>query len=208
MPVVGAQVSDTAGQAGYQAVDRQGFEDYAGRERQYLAVGDPQQPADRRAGFGRRLPTLFAGSGIGDAGIDDQRAQLAAQFQVAAADVHRRGAKAVGSEHAGHSTAAVERQQGQVAPVRLADSRLGDAETNAGNRPEIGGGRGTVINGHGRLANGVWQAATRSPPATSVVLAASAVSLRTACRDRICTSCPSRRGRGRYGRPLARQPVV
>jgi hypothetical protein len=44
----------------------------------------------------RRLPALLAGAGIGDAGIDHQRADVAAEFQMPTADLYRCGAKAVG----------------------------------------------------------------------------------------------------------------
>ena len=42
VPVVGREVGDARRQAGDEAVDRQRFEDDAGREGQYLAVVDSQ----------------------------------------------------------------------------------------------------------------------------------------------------------------------
>jgi hypothetical protein len=79
---------------------------------------------------------------------------VAAELQMAAADVYRCGAEAVGGKHASDTTAGVEGENGEVVPVLLADGRRGDAETNAGNRQEICGGRGTIIDGHCNLANG------------------------------------------------------
>ena len=58
--------------------------------------------------------------------------------QVAAADLHRRRAEAVPGEDASHRTALVQREQHQVAPVRLADAGHGGANQNARNRMQGG----------------------------------------------------------------------
>jgi hypothetical protein len=103
--------------------------------------------ADCGAGSACCKPALLASAGVGDAGVDDQRTDVAAKFQMAAADVHRCGAKAVAGKHAGYAAPGVECQHGQVVAMRLTDGSRGDAETNAGNR----------IDGHCNLANGEGQ---------------------------------------------------
>ena len=67
---------------------------------------------------------------------------------MAAADLYRRGAKTVLGEHAGDRAAGVERDQREVAPIGLADSRFGNAEAHAGNGEEGFGGGSGVIDGH------------------------------------------------------------
>ena len=65
-----------------------------------------------------------------------------------AANLHRRGAETVLGEHAGDRATSIERHQGQVAAIFLADFGLGDTETNPGNREKLIGGGSGVVDGH------------------------------------------------------------
>ena len=148
MPVIGFQIVGAGRQAAEQTFDRQRFEDDAGREGQHLALFDAEQLADAGTGLPGRLHAGFAGTGIGDAGVDDQRANLAAELQMAAAELDRRGAEAVLRKYAGDATAGIERKQRQIAAVRLADAGLGDAEADAGNGKQSFGSGRLIIDWH------------------------------------------------------------
>jgi hypothetical protein len=74
---------------------------------------------------------VFARAGVGVAGVDDHRADVAAG-QVVTAHLHRRGAEAVLGEHARHRRSLVEQEDREVLAVRLADAGLGHADAHAG----------------------------------------------------------------------------
>ena len=63
-------------------------------------------------------------------------------------DLDRRGTETVLGEHASHGTAGIERDQGQVAAVLLANLGLGDTKADTGHRQELIGGGRSVIDGH------------------------------------------------------------
>ena len=107
-----------------------------------------EQAADRDTGFLRGLATGFAGTGIGNAGIDDQRTDFLAGSEMLAANLDRRGTEAVLRKHAGHRATCIEHHQRQIAPVLLADFGLGHPKTNPGNREKLIGSGGSVIDGH------------------------------------------------------------
>ena len=71
----------------------------------------------------RRVGPLFAGEGIGVAGIDDQRPRLAL-LEVLAAPEHRRRARLGLREHAGNGRAGVQHGHHQVGAVGVADAGL------------------------------------------------------------------------------------
>src|SRR6185369_2084924 len=103
------------------------------------------------AALARARKTVFTGACIRIAGVDQQGAHCAAAGQALAADLHRRGAEAVEREHAGHAGALVERDDGEVATVCLADAGHGDAQAHARHRMERGGIGGGKVHGHGGL---------------------------------------------------------
>ena len=78
----------------------------------------PSRRGERGAGRARAREPVGAGAGVGVAGVDQQRADLAARRQVLAAQLHRRGAEAVRGEDAGDRSAGLERDDREVAPVR------------------------------------------------------------------------------------------
>ena len=84
MPVIRLQIGLCRRQAGLDAFHRQQFENDTGREWQYLIGRDAENGTDRFAGFLRRLTPRLTGTGIGDTGIDHQRANFLAAGQVVA----------------------------------------------------------------------------------------------------------------------------
>ena len=149
IPSIGHKAIPARGQTSDEALDRQGFEDHAGRERQYLASAHFQQASDSLACCLSRLHALLARTGIGDAGIDDQRADPFTAGQVSATQMHRRSAKTVFREHASDRAAGVESNQGQIAPVQLTYTGLGRPQANTGDGIELFGSGSGVIDGHG-----------------------------------------------------------
>ncbi len=102
----------------------------------------------RRAGAHQ---AIFAGTGVGVAGVDDHRADAVLAGQVLAADLHRRSTKAVLREHAVPPTGAfVDQHHGQVFFVGLANTGLGDADAHAG---ALGANR----QGWGKAGSRAWQ---------------------------------------------------
>ncbi|MPN26403.1 hypothetical protein SDC9_173827 [bioreactor metagenome] len=155
MPVVRLEVGEDRRQAGLDAFDRQRLEDHAGGERQHLFRRHAEQFADRFAGLAGGLAAGLAGAGVGDAGVDHQSADFLAARQMLAAELDRRRAEAVLGEHAGDRATGVKGDQRQVAAVLLADLGLGDAEADAGHGVKLIGGRGSVIDGHGKGSNSI-----------------------------------------------------
>jgi uncharacterized DUF497 family protein len=149
VPVVGRKIGLRRRQPGDQALHRQVFEDHAGRKRQHLGALQPSSSRHGIAGLARRAHALLAGRGIGDAGIDHQRAQAAVARQVLAAQRHRRRAAAIPGKHPGGPTARRQLDQRQVAPVLLADAGLGGAEAHAGDGEQGFRGGSGVVDGHG-----------------------------------------------------------
>ena len=74
VPVVFGQIRYRCGQSADQFVHRQVFENHAGGERQYLAVGDIQQFSQFATGSLRIAHAVLARACIGATGVDDQRA--------------------------------------------------------------------------------------------------------------------------------------
>jgi hypothetical protein len=121
------------------AVDRQRFEDDAGRERQHLSASMPSFGGPARRRSARGLPARLAGAGIGDAGVDHQRADVAA-----APGARGRPAPARRTKRFWVNTPATRLPGSQFSSVRsrrfsLADAGFGDAEADAGNGKEASG---------------------------------------------------------------------
>jgi hypothetical protein len=64
------------------------------------------------------------------------------------AKLYWRSAKAVLRKHTCYGAAGIEREQRQIAPVKLADSGLGDTEAYAGDGVKGFGSGSGVIDGH------------------------------------------------------------
>ena len=108
--MIGLEVSLTAREPGNQPINRQRFENHPGRERQHLVSTHFHQLPDGVAGRLRRLHTRLTGTGIGNPGVNDQRANVAATGQMFSAQVHRRSAEAILRKHPRHGTARIKRQ--------------------------------------------------------------------------------------------------
>ena len=93
----------------------QGLHDHAGRERQHLLGRAAEQRGQRDAGRACPRQTVGARTGIGVAGVDQDRPDLRAGCEVLAAQLHRRREEAIAREHSGHGGAGVERHDGQIA---------------------------------------------------------------------------------------------
>jgi hypothetical protein len=85
----------------------------------------------------RRLAARLAGAGIGDAGIDHQRANFLASRQMLAAKLDRRGAETILGEHTGHRATGIQRHQRQVAAIFLADFGFSNTEANTRHRKQL-----------------------------------------------------------------------
>ncbi|MNT52131.1 hypothetical protein D3C72_1891400 [compost metagenome] len=127
------------------------LQDHAGRERQHLAGGDAKLSGQRVARGARSLQARLAGTGVGIAGVDHQRADARARGQVLAADLHRRGAEAVLREHAGHGAALGHADHEHILAIGLADARLGPTQLHAGNGFQILCLGQRQVHGHVRL---------------------------------------------------------
>jgi len=154
VPVVGLEVGNGRRQAGHQAIHGQGLEDHPGGERQHLARRHAELFGQGGAGGVGRGQPRGTGAGVGDAGVDHQGADacgaVPGRRQVAAAHLHRRGAEAVGGEHAGHGRAFGQGDHRQVAAVGLADAGLGNTKTDAGDGEQGFRSGSGVIDRHGR----------------------------------------------------------
>ena len=117
-PAVRPRIGERGRQRRLDALVRQRLHDHAGGKRQHLLGAAAEQSAERSARRARARQPVGAGAGVGIAGVDQDRAHLAARGEVLAAQLHRRGAEPVGGEHAGDRGAGIERHHGQVAPVR------------------------------------------------------------------------------------------
>ena len=179
-PGIGLERAHCRRQAGLEAVDRQRFHDHAGRERQHLPCLHADQAGQRFAAAPGTGQAIGAGAGVGVAGIDHQRADIAARGEVLAAQLHRGRAKAVAGEHARRDGPFVEREHHQVFAIGLADARHGDADAQAWHGVQVGGTRNGQIDGHARAP------------------------FKPADRGSACTSCRCRMGTGRCGPPWAR----
>ena len=155
VPVVALEIGEDGRQASLDALDRQRFENDAGGKRQHLFRRNAEQFTDRFAGLAGGLATGFAGAGVGDTGIDHQRADFLATGKVLTTQLDRRGAEAVLGEHTGYRTTGIKGDQRQVAAVLLADFGFSDAETDTGHGEQLIGGRGSVIDGHGKSSNSI-----------------------------------------------------
>ena len=107
----------------------------------------------------RARQTVFAGAGVGVAGVDQHGADAAVHSsvrQVLAAQLHRRRAEAVAREDAGHCRAFFEREDDEIAPPGLAHAGHRAADAQAGDRMQRSGIGDREVDGHGgRL--GRWQ---------------------------------------------------
>ena len=74
---VGDNAARAAGSARDDPVHRQRFHDHAGRKWQHFVRGATERLRDRRARRARIGEPAFTGSGVGVAGIDQQRARCA-----------------------------------------------------------------------------------------------------------------------------------
>ena len=110
-------------------------------------------PGDQRAHFARIAFALFAGACVGVAGIDDDRAKLAAG-NVLSADLDRSGEDAIGGEHGGGGGGRVAEKNSDVGRLLGFDARVnaparkprGDNKWNSGIRAFCSAGILPVFN--------------------------------------------------------------
>ena len=120
---------------------RQHFADHAGGgQKNLLGLAADQLGSGGGAGFGGFHPS-FAGEDVGVAGVDDNRAGLAASQRIAA-PVNRGAGAFGGGEHAGDGGGGGQFHHHQVGAALVADAGGGGAEADAGQRRQHGQGDG------------------------------------------------------------------
>jgi hypothetical protein len=141
------------GQRGDDAPGWQWLHDHPGGEGQHLVGVAAQMRSERLADLGRALQAVLAGAGVGVTRIDHQGLHVV--LQVLLRQDHRRRAKAVLREHAGHRGARRKAQHQKVLAARLLHARHRDAKLDAGyGMEECGIGR-EEIDRHG-LFTSLW----------------------------------------------------
>ena len=101
-PAVGPRIGQGRRQAGLDAVVRQRLHDHAGGKRQHLLGRKPSRAAERGAGASAPAPGPSAPvPALALPVLTRMARSLCAGGQVLAAQLHRRGAEAVGGEDAG-----------------------------------------------------------------------------------------------------------
>jgi hypothetical protein len=108
-----------------------------------------QLARQRRAGGTRACQAIGAGAGVGVTSVHHHGADGLATRQMLAADLHRRGAKAVLRKHARHRAAFVQQEHREVLAVGLAHAGFGNADAHACHRVQISRIGSGEMNGHG-----------------------------------------------------------
>ena len=181
-PVRNAQVRLCGRQPGNDSIGGQRLHDHAGGERQHFLGRTSHGRSHRVADLQPAFQAIFARAGVCVARIDHHGARCLAGGKVLLAEDDRRCAKAVQREHARDGGAGRDAHEQHVLAVGLAHAGHGNAEFDAGHREQALRLGGLEVYGH------------------AIAPFAVVTSLRPACRGTACTSCPSRRGRGRCDR--------
>ena len=152
-PVIRRHVRHSTGHTGGDLRDWQRLHDHTGREWQYLVGLAAQQSGQCCAGGARITHALLAGSGIGIAGVNQQRADAARLGEVLARDDHRRGTEAIPGEYTSDPRALAQLHHQQVLAVGPLDIRFRDAQRNARNGQQLYRNGGCQIDWHKLIPN-------------------------------------------------------
>ena len=167
------------------AVER--LADNAGRGHEDFAWGRADRLGGGLGDMGDRSCADAAGEGVGVAGIDDQRARLAAVQMLTAPVDGRRGALRAG-EHARDRRRPVEQRHHDVGSPRIAHPRRDRRKTNAGDRRQ--GGIGLRRQRRERGGSGHERFRSRKESGQpALAWAQSEVRASSACRPRRGASC-------------------
>ncbi len=147
-PVVLAQVGNASRQTRNDALDGQRFHDHTRRERQNLTRIASDQPGRLLAARPGAGNSGFSGTGIGVAGVDEQRPGSLAGSEVLFRHLHRRGTERVLREHPGDTSTFCERHEEQILAPGLPDAGFGDTQLDALYRKQIPRARRTQVDSH------------------------------------------------------------